>query len=92
MSVCILRFFVPVETRAFFVRVAAAGHSEQALALLEDALLAPRLEAVTVALKLDLGESPITPLEVREVAQDVLLQIHEARAEMTPEAGTETQS
>jgi tetratricopeptide (TPR) repeat protein len=71
--------FNPSEAQGDAIRLAACGLVRETLELLADAPSAPLLEPLVVALRLKLGEMVDAPVEVLEVAQDVIARIDEAQ-------------
>jgi type IV secretory pathway ATPase VirB11/archaellum biosynthesis ATPase len=67
------------EVIAFFIRAAAAGHSARSARLIADSPSAQALEALVVALRMDAGEDVSVAVEIKEVAQDLVKRIREAR-------------
>jgi tetratricopeptide (TPR) repeat protein len=59
----------------FFVRVAAAGHAREALAILSESKHRGMFEPLLVALQMAVGEECHAPQEVSEIAHDILLEI-----------------
>jgi tetratricopeptide (TPR) repeat protein len=63
------------------VSLAAAGSARKALEIVTSSALGPYLEPLIVALRKLLGEDVSAPLEVEEIAEDLLRQIREASHE-----------
>lgn len=66
---------------SFFTNAAAAGFAQEGLALLRGSACASFVEPLIVALQMMTGESYNAPLEVVEVAKDVVKRIEEKKAE-----------
>jgi hypothetical protein len=64
---------------SFFIDAAAAGCGKEGLKLLKNSIFAPYVEPLIVALQMLMGEDYNAPLEVVEVAKDVLKKIEEKK-------------
>jgi tetratricopeptide (TPR) repeat protein len=73
------RKHVPVVSD-FFIRAAAAGHAQEALAVLRESEHRGLLEPLLVALQMAAGEECHPPQEVSEIARDILQQIASIKA------------
>ncbi|MDM8516754.1 AAA family ATPase [Desulfobacterales bacterium HSG16] len=72
------RHFTP-DVIDFFIGAAAAGHAEECLEILSDSPSAEHLEPLVVALQKYLDKATNAPLEVYEVAKDIVVEINEAK-------------
>lgn len=64
------------------VRLAAAGYAEAVLDLLDQSSGKIAYEPVRIALQMMLGKESVAPLEITEVAKDILKKIHEAQSDL----------
>ncbi len=69
----------PNDIIAFFIDAAVAGYAKDGLTILRNSACAPYMEPLIVALQMLLGEDYNAPLEVVEVAKDVLKKIEEKK-------------
>jgi len=67
--------------------IAAAGYAKEALLLLKDSSKTEVLEPLLVGLRLFVGEDVQAPVEVVEVAQDIVARIEKRSAEVDSRAG-----
>ncbi|HOZ45149.1 MAG TPA: tetratricopeptide repeat protein [Candidatus Hydrogenedentes bacterium] len=79
----------PDDATELFVGFAVAGLGRDALRLIEASPSAVLLEPLVVALRLDLGEKTKAPVEIVEVAKDVVRRIEKRRARATAVAAAE---
>jgi tetratricopeptide (TPR) repeat protein len=78
-------------TLQLFLEIAAAGSPKEALLLLQDSPKAAELEPLVIALQLHLREDVTAPVEMREVAEEIVKRIEKRRAviELKSEGGEE---
>jgi tetratricopeptide (TPR) repeat protein len=69
----------PHDIISFFIDAAAAGYAKEGLAVLKNSACAPYMEPLIVGLQMLAGEKYNAPLEVVEVAKDVLKRIQEKK-------------
>jgi DNA polymerase III delta prime subunit len=67
----------------FITGMAAAGHAREALELVRNSPSAALLEPLAIGLKLYLGAEVKAPVEIVEVARDVVKRIEERRCQLT---------
>jgi hypothetical protein len=70
---------LPNDIISFFTDAANAGYSKEGLKILKNSACAPYMEPLIVALQMLTGEDYNAPLEVVEVAKDVLKKIEEKK-------------
>jgi glutamine synthetase type III len=68
---------------ALLVICGAAGHVSESLSILSSSPAAVKLEPLLTALQILHGQTPNAPLEVLEVAKDIVKQIETLRASMS---------
>jgi tetratricopeptide (TPR) repeat protein len=71
----------PSDIISFFTDAAVAGYAKDGLKILKNSACAPYMEPLIVALQMLVGEDYNAPLEVVEVAKDVLKKIEEKKKE-----------
>ncbi len=69
----------PNDIISFFTDAANAGYAKEGLKILKNSACAPYMEPLIVALQMLIGEDYNAPLEVVEVAKDVLKKIEEKK-------------